>query len=126
MSNFQNLIKISAHLRSKKGCPWDRQQTIPTMLEHFANEAEEVKQAIAKGDHANLKEELGDLLFNIVMISQIAKEQKLFSIKDVLVDIEKKIISRHTWVFGKDKAKTPEEALVLWQRNKTKEKSKSK
>lgn len=121
-TKFDDVVKIAALLRSQKGCPWDRQQTIKSMLEHFAEEAEEVKDAIEKGDHENLKEELGDLLFNIVMISQIAKEQKLFNMDSVMTDIVKKIKTRHTWVFGKDKAKTPEEALILWQRNKAKEK----
>lgn len=124
-NKFSALVKIAGQLRSNKGCPWDREQTILSMIEHFAEEAEEVKSAMAKGDHANLQEELGDLLFNIVLIAQIAKEEKLFDISRVLTGIEKKIKTRHTWVFGKDKAKTAEEALVLWRRNKQREKMKA-
>lgn len=122
-NKFSELVKIAGHLRSDKGCPWDREQTILSMIEHFTEEAEEVKSAMEKGDHANLQEELGDLLFNIVLIAQIAKEEKLFNISKVLSGIEKKIKTRHTWVFGKDKAKTADEALVLWTRNKQKEKA---
>lgn len=124
--HFPDLINLAEKLRSATGCPWDRQQTIESMLEHLEEEAGEVKEAIHKGDHKNLREELGDLLFQIVMISTIAKEKKYFTMNDVLRDIDKKIRSRHTWVFGKDKAKTPEEALAMWKRNKEKEKAKRK
>jgi tetrapyrrole methylase family protein / MazG family protein len=119
---FENLVKLAEKLRSDTGCPWDKKQTIASMLKCVDEEVEEVRQAIENGDHHNLKEELGDVLFQIVMISQIAKEQGYFEIEDVLEGIDKKIRSRHTWVFGKDKAKTPEEALEMWQRNKKREK----
>lgn len=117
---FIQLKKLAEKLRGKNGCPWDKKQTIKSMLENIIGEAEEVKEAIEKEDYENLKEELGDLLFNIVMIAQIAEEKKLFTISEVLRDIEKKILDRHTWVFGKDKAKTADEALALWKRNKKK------
>ncbi|MFC1615513.1 MazG nucleotide pyrophosphohydrolase domain-containing protein [Patescibacteria group bacterium] len=123
--NFKELIKIAEHLRSEKGCPWDREQTIASMLQYVESEVHEVRQAIENGDHQNLMEELGDVLFQIVMIAQIAKEKKYFNIDQVVNNACKKIKSRHTWVFGKDKAKTPEEALEMWQRNKEKEKIKN-
>lgn len=123
--DFKYLLSLAAKLRSRTGCPWDRAQTIESMLEHLAEEAEEVSDAIKKNDHHNLREELGDLLFQIIMISQIAKEKKLFNIEQVIADIGKKIISRHTWVFGKEKAKTPEEAIAMWKANKVKEKLKN-
>lgn len=86
-------------------------------------EAEEVKQALEKADYENLKEELGDMLFNIVLMGVIAEEEKRFTLKEVLQAVEKKITSRHTWVFGKDvgKVKTAEEALAQWKKNKKKE-----
>lgn len=117
---FIQLKKLAEKLRGKNGCPWDKKQTIKSMLENIINEAEEVKEAIDKEDHENLKEELGDLLFNIIMIAQIAEEKKLFTISEVLRGIEKKILDRHTWVFGEDKVKTADEALALWKRNKKK------
>lgn len=120
---FQNLCKLSVKLRSKTGCPWDRAQTIATMLKCIKDETEEVCQAIENGDHENLKEELGDVLFQIAMISQIATENKYFNIDEVLKGIDYKIRSRHTWVFGKDKAKTPEEAIAMWNENKALEKA---
>ena len=121
---FKNLCDLAAKLRSKTGCPWDRKQTIDSMLKCIEDEVTEVRQAIKNGDHKNLKEELGDVLFQIVMISQIAKENGYFKIDDVIKGIDKKIRSRHTWVFGRDKAKTPEEALEMWRKNKKIEKSK--
>lgn len=122
--DFNHLLALAAKLRSPTGCPWDREQTIASMLECVVEEADEVKQAIENGDHENLAEELGDLLFQIIMISQIAKEHKYFTMDDVTKRIADKIVSRHTWVFGKDKAKTPEEAIAIWKLNKAKEKEK--
>ncbi len=119
---FVELAKIAKMLRGPGGCPWDQKQTIDSMLEHFEEEAEEVKEAIKKGDRENLKEELGDLMFLMVMITEIAAEEGHFSISEVLEDIEKKIKRRHTWVFGDDKVSTPEEAVALWKKNKAKEK----
>lgn len=92
------------------------------MLECIEEEAGEVSAAIKNGDHENLKEELGDVLFQIIMIAQIAGENGHFKMEDIIATIEHKIISRHTWVFGKDKAKTPEEAIAMWRRNKALEK----
>lgn len=120
MKEFKKLIKLAEKLRSETGCPWDRSRTLENMAEPIANEAKEVEEAFEKHDYENLKEELGDVLFNIVLIAQIAKESKKFSIKDVLEDVDKKIRERHTWVFGKDKAKTAEEALEMWKKNKQK------
>jgi uncharacterized protein YabN with tetrapyrrole methylase and pyrophosphatase domain len=119
---FKDLCALAAKLRSKTGCPWDRKQTIDSMLKCIEEEVAEVRQAIENGDKKNLREELGDVLFQVVMISQIAKENGYFKIDDVIKDIDKKIRSRHTWVFGKDKAKTPGEALEMWRENKKKEK----
>ena len=120
---FNDLCLLATKLRSKTGCPWDLSQTIDSMLKCIEDEVAEVRQAIENGDHENLREELGDVLFQVVMISQIAKESCYFKIDDVIKDIDKKIRSRHTWVFGKEKARTAEEALEMWRRNKEKEKA---
>lgn len=119
---FNDILKLAEKLRSPTGCPWDRKQTILSMLKNLEEEAEEVCEAAKKNDMKNLEEELGDVLFQIVMITQIAKENKLFNMDGVLKNIHAKITSRHTWVFGKDKAKTPEEAIAMWLKNKEKEK----
>ncbi len=120
--SFEELLKLAEILRSENGCPWDRQQTIESMVEHLDEEAKEVQQAIHNSDDKNLEEELGDLLFQIIMIAQIAKEEGKFDIQGAINRIDHKIRSRHTWVFGDDKASTPAEALALWQRNKQIEK----
>lgn len=124
--SLKDLKILAEKLRSEKGCPWDRKQTIATMLKYIDEEIEEVREAVANGDHENLKEELGDVLFQIVMVAQIAKENKYFDIDGVIENIYKKIRSRHTWVFGKDKAKTPQEAIAKWKKNKMKEANKAK
>lgn len=123
---FQDLLELAAKLRSDTGCPWDRKQTIASMLKHTEEEVQEVREAIENGDHDNLKEELGDVLFQLVMISQIAKEHGYFDMDGVIAGISEKIISRHTWVFGDDKASTPEEALEMWRKNKEIEKEQKK
>lgn len=122
---FTDLCELAAKLRSDTGCPWDRKQTIESMLKCTDEEVLEMRQAVEKGDYENLKEELGDVLFQLVMISQIAKEHGHFDIDEVIEGISEKIISRHTWVFGDDKASTPEEALEMWRRNKEKERTRS-
>ena len=118
---IKNLEFLAEKLRSDTGCPWDKKQTIASMLDYIEEEVHEVRQAIENKDHENLKEELGDVLFQIVMIAQIAKEHGYFEMQHIIDGIYKKIFTRHTWVFGKDKAKTPEEAVKMWKKNKKKE-----
>lgn len=119
---FDELVELMQHMRSTEGCPWDRQQTIESFKEHFSNEADEVIAAIKANDIENLKEELGDLLWNILFISQIAKEDELFDIHDVMKEVQDKIIRRHPHVFGDKKAKTPQEVLKHWHKSKQEEK----
>lgn len=123
---FKNLVEIAQKLRSEGGCAWDREQSIASMAPKIMEEGEEVMQAVQKEDWENLEEELGDVLFNIVMISQIAKEEGKFNIDGVLEKIAEKLISRHTWVFGSEKAETAEEALALWMKNKQAEAERKK
>ena len=118
MSSFKRLQKLAKKLRSPTGCPWDRSRTMEDMAESIEEEAEEIQEAFKKKDWKNLREELGDVLFNIILTAQIAEEEGKFTMKEILEDIDHKIVSRHTWVFGKDKAKTPEEALAMWRKNK--------
>lgn len=122
MTTFSTLVKLAKRLRAPGGCPWDQKQTIESLMKCIEEEADEVKEAIKKKDHPNLKEELGDLLFSMIMVMNIAEEGEHFTAHDVMKAIEEKIRSRHTWVFGSDKAATAEEALALWRRNKQKEK----
>ncbi len=123
-TRFQDLLKLAEILRSEKGCPWDREQSIASMLEFIESEVHEVRVAIENGDHENLREELGDVMFQLIMVAQIAKENDYFDMDDVIKDIDIKIRDRHTWVFGDDKVETAEEAIALWRKNKAKEKQK--
>jgi uncharacterized protein YabN with tetrapyrrole methylase and pyrophosphatase domain len=111
-------------LRGESGCPWDREQTISSLKSILVGEVREVERAIAANDHTNLKEELGDLLWSILLISQIAKEGGFFDIEAVLSDLEKKIIRRHPHVFGGLRARTAKEAKRLFYEAKRKERSK--
>ena len=115
-------MEISAKLRGEGGCPWDREQTLETMRPLILDEAQELSQAIVNGDVENIEEEIGDLMFCLIMTAQIAREKGHFDMGTVLEKNTEKLMRRHTWVFGSDKAETAEEALALWKKNKQKEK----
>ena len=95
MYNFTDLTKIIAELRSDHGCPWDRKQTFESLKKCLADETEEVFQAIDNKDMENLCEELGDVLLQVVLNSQIAREENLFTIDDVIDGLCRKMIRRH-------------------------------
>ncbi len=126
MYTFEEFVKIVAELRSDHGCPWDREQTFSTLKKCLADEAEEVYQAVDNGDMDNLCEELGDVLLQVVMNSQIASEQGVFTIDDVVDGVARKMIRRHPHVFGDAKAATPDESLALWKAIKEQEKAAKK
>jgi tetrapyrrole methylase family protein/MazG family protein len=119
--SFEDIVKLSEHLRSPEGCPWDREQTLDTLKSFIVEEAYEVVQAIEANDPAELKEELGDLLFQIVFASQISSEEGKFHIEEVLNQLYSKLIRRHPHVFGDKKAQDAEEAIKRWQGEKLKE-----
>jgi tetrapyrrole methylase family protein/MazG family protein len=110
------LIEIVHVLRSPDGCEWDRAQDFESMKKCLKDETEEVFAAVDKKDYKNLQEELGDVLLQVIMNSEIAKEQGLFDINDVVQTLCEKLIRRHPHVFG-DVAKptTPEESLKIWK-----------
>jgi len=120
---FNQIIKTIEFLRSKKGCAWDRKQNFNSYYKYVLEEANEIKQAIKKKDFEELKEELGDLLWNILFLSQMAKEKKLFDINDVMNYSLKKMIRRHEHVFGKKKTKNIKKIIKNWNKIKRKEKS---
>jgi len=121
MDNFRKLIEIMARLRSKNGCPWDQVQTSETLKPYLIEEAYELVEAIDEKDPAKVKEELGDLLLQIVFHAQIARDRGEFDIDDVLEKINGKMISRHPHVFGDAKFGTPEEVTKQWQDRKKEE-----
>lgn len=122
--SFDDLRGIMCTLRSEHGCPWDKRQTTESMIPYLEEETGEVIEAIHNADTENLCEELGDLLYQIMMFSQIAEEKEEFTIEDVVNGISEKMIRRHPNVFGNLQVNTWEDGMDLWNRIKTEEKSK--
>lgn len=121
---FSELLEIVSILRSPEGCAWDNSQTHESMKECLVNETEEVLSAIDGKDFDNLCEELGDVLLQVLLHSEIAKEEGKFCFSDVVQTLSEKLIRRHPHVFGDVKRpETPEESLKLWQSVKAKEKA---
>jgi tetrapyrrole methylase family protein/MazG family protein len=120
--NFEDLAKVIAELRGENGCPWDKVQTHNSLLEYLIEESYEVYDAIKKEDEPGICEELGDVLLQIMLHSQIAKENNSFSIDDVVDGISKKMIKRHPHVFGDADIKTEDELRKSWEASKKEEK----
>ena len=114
-------------LRAPDGCPWDREQTHSSLKAACIEEAAEVICGINiyenTGNAENLKEELGDLLLQIVMHAQIAKEEGLFTFEDVACTVNEKMLRRHPHVFGEETAETPDQVLKRWEEIKKEEKA---
>jgi tetrapyrrole methylase family protein/MazG family protein len=114
-SAFESLQETIAHLRAPDGCPWDRQQTHESLRPHLLEEAYEALEAIDSGDPAALREELGDLLLQIVLQAQIASEAEDFSMADVVAGIQDKLIRRHPHVFGDLVLEDVDQVLHNWE-----------
>ncbi len=123
MYTFQELTGVIEKLRSKEGCPWDREQTYESLKKCLADETQEVFDAVDNHDMDNLCEELGDVLMLIMLNSQIAREEGAFSIEDVIDGVCRKMIRRHPHVFGDVKVNSQEECLDLWNAIKAQEKA---
>lgn len=123
MHTFNDFVHIIEELRSDHGCPWDREQTHESLKVCLANESQEVFDAIDNHDMDNLCEELGDILLQVMLHSQIAKENGTFTIDDVIEGVCQKMIRRHPHVFGDVKVNSPEESLALWNAIKKQEKA---
>lgn len=122
-NTFDELVETFAVLRGPNGCPWDKKQTHESLIRNMREEAEELVRAIENKDPENMKEELGDVLLQVLLHAQIAKEEGLFSIDDVIQVLYDKLHRRHPHVFGSHaKATSPEEALAVWKEMKQKEK----
>lgn len=119
---FEDLVILVEVLRSEKGCPWDREQTHKSIRKDLIEETYEVIEAIDTDDPVLMREELGDLLLQIVFHACIGKEDKEFDLSDVANDICVKLIHRHPHVFGDVKADTSEKVLSNWEKIKSDEK----
>src|SRR3989304_3043130 len=120
--NFDRLVEIMDRLRSEKGCPWDRKQTRESLKPFLIEEAYEVLETIDEKDAKKLKEELGDLLYQILFHARISKENGEFDIEDVLSASIEKMVRRHPHVFGDVKTDSAEEVLKQWEAIKKSEK----
>ncbi len=121
---IDRLLKIMAALRDPKtGCPWDVEQTFKTIAPYTIEEAYEVADAIDRENVNDLKEELGDLLLQIVFHAQMAREENLFNFDDVATALAEKLIYRHPHVFGDESAATAHEVLKIWDARKNAEKN---
>src|SRR5262245_60933384 len=118
---FEKLVDVLYTLRSEQGCPWDRAQTIQDLKQFLLEEAYEVLQELDQNNEDGLREELGDLLLEIVFIAQIMQEKKAFTLLEVLDHLNDKMIRRHPHVFGTAKAGSPDEAIANWESMKSKE-----
>ena len=112
---FQDLVRITATLRGENGCPWDRAQTHESMKVCLQEECQEVLDAIDHQDVENLCEELGDVLFQVMIHSQIEQEKGNFTIDDVINGICEKMVRRHPHVFGDKKIHSEKEGAALWE-----------
>ncbi len=115
---FRELVAILEKLRGPDGCPWDREQTFASLRPYLLEETYEILEAIDEKKYARLKEELGDLILHIVFQAQVAKEDNLFDIDDVLRGINKKLIDRHPHVFGDVEVESTREVLENWEKIK--------
>src|SRR5246127_5492892 len=122
---FERAVQIMARLRAPGGCPWDREQTFDTIKPYTLEETYEVLEAIDNRDWKELTGELGDLLLQVLFYSQMAQEEGLFSIDDVLDTLSNKLIHRHPHVFGDVKADDSAQVLKNWEALKTEEKRKN-
>lgn len=119
--DIRTLLAIMKVLRSPQGCPWDREQTSASLIPYTLEEAYEVADAIESGQEYKICEELGDLLLQIVFLSQIAHEQGQFNFDDVVQAIIEKLVRRHPHIFSDAKAETPGEVSKIWAEVKEKE-----
>jgi XTP/dITP diphosphohydrolase len=125
--NLLRLVEVMDRLRSKDGCPWDAEQTHESLLKYQLEESYEYIEAVEKGDRADMREELGDLLLQIYFHSRIAQEhpEDPFNIDDVAKGVADKLISRHPHVFGEVKVNSSKEVHANWERIKNEEKGRT-
>lgn len=123
---YEDFLEIVKTLRSEHGCPWDKAQTHMSLRSCMVEETYEVLQAIKaydeNGSYENLREELGDVLFMVVLQAQIASEEGIFTIEDVINEISEKMVYRHPHVFDDPEKYDPNDALVNWDSLKKREK----
>ncbi len=122
MSAIEDLKRTMARLRAPDGCPWDQEQTHATLVRCLIDEVSELIDTIDRGDYPHMREELGDVLIQVVFHAQIASERGEFNFDDVARDINDKLVRRHPHVFGTGKLDTSEQVIAEWEKIKATEK----
>ena len=123
--NIEPLLQTINTLRGQQGCPWDKKQTCDSLKKYLQSECTELLEAIDKNDHTNICEELGDVLYVLIMISEINNDMGLFSLNEVIESINAKLIRRHPHVFAGTKYENDEQLAAQWQAIKAMEKKKN-
>jgi MazG family protein len=121
---LEKLVALMARLRGPEGCPWDREQTMGSLRPFILEEAYELVDAINGGETKSIREELGDLLLEVVFVNQIAAERELFGMDEVIRGIHDKLVRRHPHVFATERVSTADKALERWEEIKGREKEK--
>ncbi len=124
-NNFKELVDLLAYLRSPQGCPWDKKQTHTSILPNLIEETYEVAEAIQKKDNSKLKEELGDLLLQVLFHAQMEAEKKNYDINEIIKNLSQKLIARHPHVFKKKANLTSKQVLQNWEKIKLSQKKES-
>jgi MazG family protein len=120
---MEKLLALMARLRGARGCPWDREQTLRSLRPYVLEEAYELVEAMERGSASGIREELGDLLLEIVFVNQIAEEQDLLTMEEVIRQVHDKLVRRHPHVFAEEEAGSAAAALARWEDVKAREKS---
>lgn len=123
---FKKLLRIMQKLLGPSGCPWDKEQTHKTLIKYLKEEVGEFEKAVRENDYESMKEELGDILLQVVFHSELARRNKKFTILDVILTLNEKLKRRHPHVFGNVKIKDTEELLRMWKKIKEDEKRSKK
>jgi len=122
MKKFLRLIEIVRTLRGPEGCPWDMEQNLYSIKNHFLEEAFELVDALDNEDVPNIREELGDIIFHVVFHAVMAEQEGKFDLESVLDEINEKLVRRHPHVFGNMESIDTEEVIVNWEKIKDEEK----
>lgn len=126
LNTFEALLQIIKDLRGPGGCPWDKEQTHKTLAPYAIEETHEMTEAIESGNDAHMCEELGDVLFQVILHAELASERKAFNIYDVIESINSKIVRRHPHVFSDTEVKDSDEVIKNWDEIKKQEKKNKK
>ena len=118
ITKFNELKRVFERLHGPKGCMWDKEQTHKSLIPYLREESDEFIHALKKGDSSHMKEELGDILLQVMFHSQIASKEEKFDVEDVIECLIKKLKRRHPHIFGKTKVRSVDDIVANWHKIK--------